>query len=570
MNIKILLASLLLVPASLSAGGPGELHIITTGDVHGSYFDRPYVGSKVKTSLMSVKYYVDSLRAAVGPENVVLIDAGDVLQGDNASYYYNYVATSEPHVWPRMAAYMGYDVCVIGNHDIETGHPVYDRVRRELEGGHGIPWLAGNAMKDDGTPCYPEYALLRKGGRKVLVLGFNNANISGWLSPELWSGATYVSLVPLVQRRVDALRKRLRPDAVVVAIHSGTGDGDGKSLESQGLDIFNKLKGVDLLVTAHDHRPAAIEKPACCLVNGGARAGYVGHAVLSFGRCGKVKSRHAEVVRLDKFKVDKEMSGKFDPEFQAVKAFTLRPVGELEAPLRMREAYTGMCGYIDLLHTVQLGASGANISIAAPLTFNGYVPAGRLVFNDMFTIYPYENQLFVLKLKGREILNLLEYSYDHWICTPGEHVLNIANAPDPRTGAKRWSFVHRSYNFDSAAGINYTVDVTRPAGSRVSIESLADGSAFNMEGEYTVAMTSYRANGGGSLLTEGAGIPQDELSSRVVARYPEIRNLIYDFIQEHGTVGPGLTGCRSVLGAWRFVPESVVDPLMKQDMELVF
>lgn len=571
MSIKSFIAAALLAPAPLAAAGDGaELHIVATGDVHGSYFNRPYVGNKTKTSLMSVKHYVDSLRAAVGPENVLLVDAGDVLQGDNASYYYNYVATGEPHVWPRIAAYMGYDVCVMGNHDVETGHPVYDRVRAELSDGLGIPWLAGNAFREDGTLCFPDHVVLDKGGRKVLVLGFNNANIAGWLSPELWSGATYVSLVPLVQNRVNALRKELKPDAVVVVLHSSTGEGDGKSLESQGLDIFNTLKGVDVLVTAHDHRPVAINKKDRCLVNGGARAGYVGHAVLAFGKCGKVRFRKAEVVRLDKSKVDEQMVRHFDPEYQAVKEFTLRPVGELSAPLRMRDAYTGMCDYIDLIHTVQLGASGARVSIAAPLTYNGYIPAGQLVFNDMFTIYPYENQLFVLKLSGREIKDLLEYSYDHWICTPGPHVLNIAKGPDPRTGADRWSFVNRSYNFDSAAGINYTVDVTRPAGSRVAIESFADGAPFSPDEEYTVAMTSYRANGGGSLLTEGAGIPQAELGSRVTSRYQEIRTLIYDFIRMHGKVGPALTGCRSVLGSWSFVPESVVDPLMKQDMGLVF
>ncbi len=571
MSMKTLLAALLLAPATLlAAGGPGELHIVTTGDVHGSYFNRPYVGNKAQTSLMSVKHYVDSLRAAVGPENVVLLDAGDVLQGNNASYYYNYVATSEPHVWPRLAAYMGYDVCTMGNHDVEAGHPVYDRVREQLEGGFGIPWLAGNALKEDGSPVFPDHVLLSKGGRKVLVIGFNNANISGWLSPELWSGANYVSLIPLVQNRVYALRRKLKPDAVIVVMHSGTGAGDGKSLESQGLDIYNTLRGVDVVVTAHDHRPAALNRGLCCLVNGGARAGFVGHAVLSFGRCGKVKTRSAEVVRLDKNAVDKEMVERFDPEFQAVKAFTVRPVGELEMPLRMRDAYTGMCDYIDLLHTVQLEASGASVSIAAPLTYNGYIPAGQLVFNDMFTIYPFENQLFVLKLTGREIKDILEYSYDHWICTPGEHVLKIVNAPDPRTGANRWSFVNRSYNFDSAAGISYTVDVTRAAGSRVAIASFADGAPFSLDAEYTVAMTSYRANGGGSLLTEGAGIPKDDLASRVVARHPEIRNLIYDYIRKHGKVGPGLTGRRSVLGTWSFVPVSVVEPLMKQDMDLVF
>ena len=80
------------------------LHIVTTGDVHGSWFDEPYVeGQSNKTSLMSVHAWVDSLRHAVGAKNVLLLDAGDCLQGDNAPYYFNYVDTETPHLFPRLA-----------------------------------------------------------------------------------------------------------------------------------------------------------------------------------------------------------------------------------------------------------------------------------------------------------------------------------------------------------------------------------------------------------------------------------------------------------------------------------
>lgn len=564
---RIAAAALLLT--TLLPAAAQDLHVVTTGDVHGSYFNRPYVGNKMRPSLMSVKHYVDSLRSVAGEENVILIDAGDCLQGDNASYYYNYVATEEPHIYPRIAAYMGYDVCVLGNHDIETGHPVYDRVNRQL-GEAGISWLAGNAFKEDGSTYFPEYVVLEKGGRRVLVLGYNNANIDGWLSPDLWSGMTHASLVPLAAARAEALRKSLHPDAVIVVVHSGTGDGDGRSIESQGLDIFMELTGADLLVTAHDHRPVSIVEEGKCLVNGGARSGGVGHAVLSFDGDAHVASRSAEVVRMDKFLVDEAMVQHFDGEFQAVKEFTNRPVGRLDVPLRSRDAYSGMSDYVNLLHTVQLAASGADISIAAPLSYDGSVAPGQLVFNDMFTIYPFENQLFVLKMKGREIKDMLEFSYDRWIQTPGDHVLAITNSPDPRTGAPKWSFVNRSYNFDSAAGINYTVDVTKDFGSRVSIASMADSSPFDPDAEYTVAMTSYRANGGGALLTEGAGIPHGELGARIVGRYAEIRDFVYKFFTETDAVDSALLNDYSVLGKWEFVPESVVAPLMESDMRLVF
>ena len=155
-RILIIVCAAVLIAAVLAAAAcsPGErtLHIVTTGDVHGSWFDEPYVeGQAKKTSLMSVSAWVDSLRQAVGKQNVLLLDAGDCLQGDNAPYYYNYVDTEGEHLFVQLVDYMGYDAVAVGNHDIETGHPVYDKVNEQLR-ARGIPFLAANAVGEDGQP----------------------------------------------------------------------------------------------------------------------------------------------------------------------------------------------------------------------------------------------------------------------------------------------------------------------------------------------------------------------------------------------------------------------------------
>ena len=544
------------------------LHIVTTGDVHGSWFDRPYVeGYGSRTSLMSVKHYVDSMRTAVGADNLLLLDAGDCLQGDNAAYYYNYVRTDVPHLYPRIAEYMGYDAVIVGNHDVETGHKVYDRVASQFAQA-GIPWLGGNALRiSDGTPYFPVWKVFERAGMRVAVLGFTNPNMRAWLSEPVWRGIDFVSLLPFVQQCVDAVRAKENPDAVVAVVHSGTGAGDGSMLESQGLDLLGSLHGVDVLVCAHDHRPFVAEKDGCVLINGGSRAGNVGHAVISLGDSRKV---YGETVRMNKSLVDGQMEEEFAPEYEEVKAFTNRKVGYMAMELRTRDAYRGMSDYINLVHTVQIGVPEAQLSFAAPLTYDGTVKAGDVIYNDMFTIYPYENQLFVLKLKGSEIRNYLEYSYDTWIQTPGKHVLRIMDAPDARTGAKKWSFVGRSYNFDSAAGLVYTVDVTKPYGKRVNISSMADGSAFDEDEWYNVAMTSYRANGGGNILLKGAGLSKEEADSRVVTRYPEIRDMVYDYISTNKEITPALVDNPSVIGEWHFVPEKKVSKLMDADMALIF
>ena len=256
----------------------------------------------------------------------------------------------------------------------------------------------------------------------------------------------------------------------------------------------------------------------------------------------------------------------FHPDYEAVKAFTLKEVGELKAELRTRDGYAGMCDYLNLVHTLCLGCSPAQISFAAPLTYNGTVPAGVLVYNDLFTIYPFENQLYVVKMTGDEVVRFLEASYDRWIETPGQHVLKLRTGDNYRTGERKYSFENAFFNFDSAGGINYTVDVTKPRGSRVHVSSMAGGEPFDPQRTYNVGMTSYRASGGGDLLKE-IGIDTDRIDERIVNRYPEIRTLIYDCIIEHKVMDP--QSCISTIGTWQFTPESARKKIAA-DMQLLF
>lgn len=574
---RILITTLAALALATSCCGPkdGEytFRILTTNDVHGHYFDSSYVSDRTNTSLMSASWYVDSLRRALGEENIILIDAGDCLQGDNAAYYYNYVDTTSEHVFGRMMEYMKYDAVIVGNHDIETGHKVYDRLVEEMD----VPFLAANAIRtDNGEAYFQEYVTLKRHGLRITIIGFTNPNISNWLSPKLWEGMEFKSLLPMAQEIVDRVKEEEKSDVIIVATHSGTGAGDGGQYESQGLDLLNSLEGVDFVICAHDHRPVIHDRDSICLINAGSHCRNLGSGTLTIEvKDGKIISKETDgdIIRIDKDKVDTQMQQLFRPEFEAVKEFTLKEVGELKTDLRTRDAYRGMSDYLNLIHTLSLGCTPAQISFAAPLTFNGFVKAGTLVFNDLFTIYPFENQLFVVKMSGKEIKDYLEYSYDTWINTLDkgqEHILKIVDAPDPRTGQTRWSFVNRSYNFDSAGGLVYDVDVTKDFGARVIIKSMADGTAFDINGTYNVAMTSYRASGGGNLMRDGAGIDTQKIDERVVEYYPEIRNILYDYLTEKKTIDPDVIGNPDVIGSWRFIPETKAEKALDKDMKLLF
>ena len=569
------LLSLLILAVSCCGPKDGEyvFRVLTTNDVHGRYFDSLYVEDGVRNSLMTAAWTVDSVRTAAGKENVLLVDVGDFLQGDNAAYYYNFVDTTSRHIFARMAEYMDYDAVIVGNHDVETGHAAYDRLRAQLD----MPFLAANTIRtDNGEAYFQEYTIVRRHGLKIAIVGFTNPGIPGWLSPELWSGMEFRELLPYAQEVVDRVAAKENPDVMIVAVHGGVGRGNPQQIENPGMSLFQSLEGVDLLLCAHDHRPVVHDADSIALVNAGSHCKYVGQGIVNVTvKDGKVvgKSSDASLITVSPEKADVKMRETFARDFAKVKEFTVREVGSLEMPLKTVDAYRGMSDYINLIHTLSLGCAPAQVSLAAPLTYDGEVPAGTVLYNDLFTIYPFENQLFVIKMTGKEIKDCLEFSYDNWINTYGpseSHLLKIRNVSDPRTGQKGWSFIGRAYNFDSAGGLIYDVDVTKPYGRRLNIKSFADGSAFDETAVYNVAMTSYRANGGGGLLKHGAGIDTNNIGERVVARYPEIREMLYDFIQEHGTITPELIGNPAVIGQWEFVPSAIAQKALDADMELLF
>jgi len=190
----------------------------------------------------------------------------------------------------------------------------------------------------------------------------------------------------------------------------------------------------------------------------------------------------------------------------------------------------------------------------------------------MFNLYRYENMLYTMLLKGHEVRDHLEMSYALWanqMKSANDHLLLFNNdssdSGDKNTGKGRPKFKNIYYNFDSAAGIRYEVDVTKPIGQRVRILSMADGRPFDPDKTYRVAVNSYRGNGGGELLTRGAGIPQEELPGRIdYSTDADLRFYMLSYIEARDTITPRPT-CQ-----WRFVPEKWTVPAAQRDKSLLF
>lgn len=542
--------------------GEYELTVVSTGDGHGNWFSEPLSeNAKVRGTIMSQSAFVNGIREKKGAENVLLVDVGDNLLGSDEAFYYSDVDASAPHLYPRLASYMGYDAIVAGHADFETGHGTYDRVAAELKKA-GIPFLAGNAVNaKTGKPYFLAYKIVKKGGIKVAVLGYTNSDVASLVDSAAVSGISFKDLTQCVQADIDMVRKKEKPQAVVVVAHTGIGREGVSNPQRQGLELFQSLRGADVIIAGHDHSAKVMSADSVVLVNsgkGGQSVGVIDLKIKVEGGQAVSKSMEARTVSLRVEQADSAMIEAFKPEFETVKDFANAKLGNISKPMVSREFYSGQCDYMNFLHSLALSYPGTEISLGATLLIDGTVPAGDVRYCDIPRIYPFENKIVLLSLSGEEIRKYLEASYNAWIQTaekPSDGVLKLKQTKDYATKKMKWKLDNSPANFDSAAGICYTVDVTKPFGQRVTIKSMADGTPFEMDRNYVAAITSYRSSGSGRLLQAAGLDTAEKMQARVVGRGPEFRTLLYNFLKTNPALSPEIYGKEEIVGSWSFTPD---------------
>ena len=573
--MKRLISFMLLTVLTLSANATEKkvtLRFIETSDVHGSFFPYDFTNRKPRVGSMArISSYVKQLRKQYG-NNVVLLDNGDILQGQPTSYFYNYVATNEPNIAAQVINYLGYDAETIGNHDIEPGHAVYDKWIKEVK----CPVLACNVVNvKTGQPYTHPYAIIKRNGVKIAVLGMLTPAIPNWLTENIWEGLRFDDMVKSAKKWMKIIQEKEHPDVVVGLFHSGR-EGGIKTKdyeEDASCVVAQQVPGFDIIMFGHDHtrfnqKIKNIEGKEVLCIDPANNAMTVAQADLTITfKNGKVADKQVTgtLVDVTKLPIDEEYMAHFKPEIEKVNQYVDRIIGNIENTIYTRDSYFGSSAFNDFILNLELQITKADIAFNAPLQFDASIKAGPVRVADMFNLYRFENQLYVMRMTGEEIRKHLEMSYDQWVNTmksPDDHLLLLA---DTRGDAQRLGFKNFTFNFDSAAGIDYVVDVTNPDGQKVKILRMSNGQPFDEHKWYTVAINSYRGNGGGELLTKGAGIPKDSLNSRIIYRSPrDQRYYLMQEIEKMGTVAPKANN------NWKFIPENWTKPAATRDSLLLF
>ena len=558
------------------------LKVIETSDVHGHFFPWDFMeGRPLRGTLTRANSYISREREKCC-ENLLLIDNGDILQGQPCVYWSNYVMPENENLAARVINYMKYDAETVGNHDIEPGHKVYDKWIREVR----CPLLGANIVKEEckNGEANPQsiytglqpYSVHVKDGVKICVIGMLTPAIPNWLNKSIWKGIEFEEMVSCARKWVKYIQENEKPDLIFGLFHSGKDGGivTPDYEENATAAVAREVPGFDVIFFGHDHqvhnewitnkegKQVLIIDPSCWVKN-------VAEAniVLTI-QDGKVvnKDIKGKIVNVEDETIDEQMLAYFQKDIDDVKTYVSQKIGCFKSPIYTRDSFFGNSAFTDLIHNLQLQITDADISLTAPLAFNSTIKAGDVTMADMFKLYRFENLLFTLRMTGEEIRKHLEYSYDMWTNTmisPDDHALRLNE--DSKEDQQRTGFQYYTFNFDSACGIDYEVDLTKPDGQKVKILRMSNGEPFDEKKWYKVAMNSYRANGGGELLTQGAGIPKDSLESRVIFHTDrDQRHFLTEEIRKMGTLDPKPNN------NWKFVPEAWVKPALERDRQLLF
>jgi len=562
-----------------------KIKLIETSDVHGAIFPYNFQNDTASnSSLAQVHTYVNSERRKADQE-VILLDNGDIVQGDPAVYYYNYEDTVSKHLYADVMNFMRYDVATIGNHDIETGHPVYDRFRKQLS----FPWLAANAVNtSNNEPYFEPYTIIVREGIKIAVLGLITPAIPNWLPAHIWEGMVFEDMIESAKKWVAIISEKENPDLLIGLFHSGVeytyGNVTADSYKNENASqlVAKKVSGFDVVFVGHDHAGWNYKEEnsigdSVLILGPLSRAQTVAVANITMefndetGNWDKVNSS-GEIVEVKNYRPDDMFMNKYLLELNRVENYVVAPLGQIKKTVSSKESIFGPSDFVDLVQIAQLEITGADISFVSPLSFNVTIDSGWVRVRDMFNLYKYENFLYTMVLTGQEVKDYLEYSFGNWfnqMDNDSDHVLKFKLDEDSSIQySERYStpmLEERFYNYSSASGLDYTVDISKPIGERVTFFLLSDSTAFSLDSTYTVAINSYRGNGGGGHLIRGAGIPNEELAGRIIhSTDTDLRLQIMNWIKEKKVLYP------RTIGNWDIKPQAWWQKGKEIDYKLLF
>ncbi|MFD0050294.1 bifunctional 2',3'-cyclic-nucleotide 2'-phosphodiesterase/3'-nucleotidase [Actinomycetes bacterium NPDC127524] len=591
---------------SLSANAEGEtapgqvkLRILETTDIHANVMPYDYYkdAPTLEFGLAKTATLIKEARKEVDPENSMLFDSGDLLQGNPLADYVAKVKKLQPgEVHPVYKAMntLNYDAASLGNHEFNYGLDFLDQAKK----GANFPYVNANIYKvdddnDDSNDVneFEPYRILDKVVKdangneqtiKVGVIGFVPPQIMDWDKDNLAGKVKTKDIVKTAEKFIPKMRAD-GAQVIIALAHSGCDvQADGLEDAENAVYSLSKVSGIDAILFGHKHVtfPEAAEfagKTGIDQVKGtingvpSLEAGYWGNnlGVMDItleNENGQWKVKDSKSVnrpimetvngvKVSKADADQTIVDAVKEAHEGTLTYVRGKIGETSAPMDSYFARVQDDPTIQIVNNAQIAYvknyintklpeyKGLTVlSAGAPFKAGRQGPsdytniaAGELSIKSANDLYLYPNTLKAVELTGAQVKEWLEMS-------AGQFNQIDPAKKDPQVLI---NYGFEPFNYDVIDGVKYQIDVTQPAkydlsgkvvnpdANRIKNLTTLDGKAIDLDQKFIVATNNYRASGGGNFPGLAGG------KAKIVVDSPdENRQVLMDYISSTGKINP--------------------------------
>jgi len=504
---------------------PVDLVIATTTDVHGRLRAWDYYADQAETvrGLSRAATIVDSVRAA-NPGRVILLDAGDLLQGNPLAYVAARIASDRTN--PIIAAMnvMGYDAAAIGNHEYNYGVPYLDSAVRQAK----FPFLSANTYGIDpaGIHAYRPWTIIDRASVRVGIVGATTPGVTVWDAENIRGRLRFGDIVPAVRQAVQEVRAA-GAEVVLLTVHSGLNEPSSYDTASTGVPSENvagriaaEVPGIDLVLYGHSHREmrgTTIGETLLIQPKNWATSVAIAHLVLSrAGGAWTVSEKRSDLVQAAGHPENAAVLAATDAAHRETVAYVTTPIGTTPERWSADSARVKDTPLIDFILETERKTAGSDLASTAAFSTDLVMGPGPITIAQVAQLYPYDNTLRAVRITGKQLRDYLEFSARYW------------RTPTSPTGPLEADPAIPGYNFDIVSGVDYAIDASRPIGSRITRLEYKDA-PVRVSDTFTMALNNYRQTGGGGYaMLSGAPVVYD--------KQQDIRQLLIDEVKQRGVL----------------------------------
>ena len=502
-----------------------DLAVATTTDVHGRLRAWDYYANQEDPvrGLSRTATIVDSVRAA-NPGRVILLDGGDLLQGNPLAYVAARVSRDRTNAIVAAMNAMHYDASAIGNHEYNYGVPYLDSAVRQAK----FPFLSANTYRVDpaGIHAYAPWTIVERAGLKVGIVGATTPGVTLWDAENIRTRLRFGDIVPAIRDAVREVRAA-GADIVLVTVHSGLNEPSSYDTVSTAVPsenvaarVASEVPGIDLVLYGHSHkenRGTTIGQTLLIQPKNWATSVDIAHLIVSrSGGHWVVSEKRSDLVQAAGHAESPAVLSATDAVHRETVAYVTTPIGSTSERWTADSARVTDTPLIDFILETERKAAGSDLASTAAFSTEVVLGPGPITIAQVAQLYPYDNTLRAVRISGKQLRDYLEFS-SRYYRTPAS--ADAALETDPQIPG---------YNFDIVSGVDYVMDVSRPLGSRITRLDYK-GVAVRDTDSFTMALNNYRQTGGG-----GYAMLRD--APVVYDKQQEIRQLLIDEVKQRGVV----------------------------------